>query len=122
MANLFVDQFVRMELKFTGKSFPEYDYGYVHAQYKDHIMNFPCEQKMVSWTFQTGCIQEKKVNLTRCKYTDEVRLRLGVDFVTPAVDGVEQPQEGRGFKPLVYSGKTLLSMMDFENKVLNEIA
>ena len=42
---------------------------------------------------------------------------MGVDFATPVIDGVEQPQEGRRCKPFVYSGKTLLIMMYFEKKV-----
>ena len=42
--------------------------------------------------------------------------------VTPVIDGVEQPQEGRRCKPFVYSVNTLLSMTDFKKKVQNEIA
>ena len=42
--------------------------------------------------------------------------------MTTFIDGVEQPQEGRRCKILFYSGKTLLSMTDFENKVQNKIA
>ena len=37
----------------------------------------------------------EKVTLKKCKYIDEVHLCLGVVDVTPVVDGVEQPQEGR---------------------------
>ena len=42
--------------------------------------------------------------------------------MTPVIDGVEQTQEGIRCKPFVYSGNTLLSMTDSENKVQNEIA
>ena len=47
---------------------------------------------------------------------------LGVADVTPLIDGVEQPQEGRRCKPFIYSGKALLSMTDFEKKVQYKIA
>ena len=60
--------------------------------------------------------------MTRCKYTDEVHLCLGVNVVTPIIDGVEQPQGGGRYKPFVYSVKTCLSMADSEKKVQNETA
>ena len=69
-----------------------------------------------------GTYSREKITLVKFKYTDKVRLCLGVAVVTPVIDGVGQPQEGRRCKPFIYSGKKLLSVMDFENKVQNEIA
>ena len=42
--------------------------------------------------------------------------------MTPVNDGVDKPQEGRRYKPFIYSVNTLLSMMDFKKKFQNEIA
>ena len=60
--------------------------------------------------------------MTKYKYTDEVRLCLGVAIVAPVADGVEQPKEVRRCKPFVYSGKTLLIMTELEKKIQNETA
>ena len=76
---------------------------------------------MGSWTFQRVRIQDKS-SYEKIKYTDKVCLCLGVSVVTPVIDGVEHFQEGRRCKPFVYSGKMLLSMTDFENRVQNEIS
>ena len=64
----------------------------------------------------------EKVTLKKCKYIDEVRMSLGVADVTPVIDGVEQPQEGRMCKPFVYSRKKLLSMTDFKKQFQKKIA
>ena len=68
-----------------------------------------------------GTYSRGKVTLTNCMYTDEVRMCFGVAFVTPIIDVVEQPQEVRSCKHFFYSGNILLSMMDFNKKVQNEI-
>ena len=39
-----------------------------------------------------GTYSREKVTLTKCKYTDKVRLCLGVSIVTPTIDDAEQPQ------------------------------
>ena len=97
------------------------DDGYVRTPYKDHIMKLP-RNVNGKLDISNGTYSREKVNLMKCKYTDEVRLCLGVSVVTPIICGVEQPQEGRRCKPFIYSGKTLLSMTDFEKKVQCEIA
>ena len=66
-----------------------------------------------------GTYSKEKVTLKKCKYRDEVSLCLCVAVMNPIIDGVEQPQEGRRCKTFVYSGKTLLSMTEFEKKVQN---
>ena len=100
---------------------PGYDDGYLHTTYKDHTTKFPRDinEKLVVYN---GTYSREKNTLVKFKYTDKVRLCLGVAVVTPVIDGVEQPQEGRRWKPFIYSGKTLLSMMEFEKKVQNKIA
>ena len=54
-------------------------------------MNFSCDD---TWKLDVsnGKYSRVKVTLTKCKYTEKVRLCLGVDVVTPGIDGVEQPQ------------------------------
>ena len=39
-----------------------------------------------------GAYSKEKVTLTKCKHTDKVPLCLGVSFITPIINGVEQPQ------------------------------
>ena len=68
-----------------------------------------------------GRIEEKNT-LVKFKYTDKFRLCLGAAVVTPVIGGVEKTQEVRRCKTFIYSGKTLLSMMEFEKKVQNKIA
>ena len=42
-----------------------------------------------------GTYLREKSTFTKCKYTYEVCMCLGVAVVTNVIDGVEQPQEGR---------------------------
>ena len=90
---LFVDQFVKWD-EFHRKVIPRYDDGYICTLYKDHIMKFP-HNNNGKLDVSNGTYSREKVTFTRCKYTDEVRLCLGVSSVTPVIDVVEQPQEGR---------------------------
>ena len=120
LTNLFVDQFVTWD-EFHRKVIPGSDDGYVHTPYKDNIMNFSRDDNG-KLDISNSTYSIEKVTLTKCKYTDKFRLCLGVDVVTPVIDGVEQPQEGRRCKTFVYPGKTLLIMIDFDKKVQNKIA
>ena len=90
LTNLFVDKFVTWD-KVHRKSIPVSGDGYVSTPYKDHIMKFPFNK---NWKLDVsnGTYSREKVTLKRCKYTDEVRLCLGVYVMTPVIDGVEQPQ------------------------------
>ena len=56
--NLFVDQFFTWDAV-NRKVINGSDDNYAKTPYKDHIMK-PPHEKMGSWTFQTGLIQEKK--------------------------------------------------------------
>ena len=47
-----------------------------------------------------------------CKYTDEIRLSLGVAVVTRRGSSVV---EGRRCKPFIYSSKMLISIRDLKN-------
>ena len=71
-----------------------YDAVYVRPQHKDHIMKFRCDNNG-KLDISNRMYSREKVTLTKCKYTEKVRLCLGVSVVTPIIDGVEQPQEGR---------------------------
>ena len=108
MNNSFVDQFVTCDEVYK-KVIPGYDDVYVRTLYKDHIMNLPREDNG-KLDVSNGTYPREKVTLTKCNYTKKVRLSLGAAVVNPIIDGVEQPQEGRGCKTFVYSGKTLLKM------------
>ena len=57
-------------------------------------MKFP-QDKNGKLDVSDGPYSREKVTLTKCKYTDEVRLCLGVAVVYTAIDGDEQSQEGR---------------------------
>ena len=120
MTNLFVDQFVKLD-EVHRKIIPGSDDGYKQTLYKDHIMKLP-RDKNGKLGVSNGAYSREKLTLTKCKYTYEFHMCLGVAFVTHIIDGVEQPQEGRRCKPFVYLGKTLFSMTDFEKKVQSEIA
>ena len=117
---LFVDKFFTWD-EVHRKVIPVSDDGHVRTHYKDHIMKFPRDNNG-GLDVSNVMYSREKVTLTKCKYTDEVRLCLSVAVVNPIIDGVEQPQEGRRCKPFIYSGKILLSMMDHGKKFQNEIA
>ena len=93
LTNLFVDKFVTW-YEVHRKIIPGSDDGYICTMYKDHIMNFPRDNNG-KLDVSNGTYSREKVTFTKCKYTDEVRLCLGVSSVTPVIDVVEQPQEGR---------------------------
>ena len=58
----------------------------------------------------------------RCKYTDEVRLCIGVAVITPiGPNGESIEREGRRVQPFDYSRSVLLSVSDFEKKIKVEI-
>ena len=58
----------------------------------------------------------------RCKYTDEVRLCIGVAVITPiGPNGESIEREGRRIQPFDYSRSVLLSVSDFEKKIKVEI-
>ena len=57
-------------------------------------MKFPCDING-KLDVSNGTYSRAKVTLTKCNYTDEFGLCFGVTVVTPDIDGVEQPQEGR---------------------------
>ena len=118
--SLFVDQFVTWG-EVHRKVMPGSDDGYVRILSKYHIMKFPRDVNG-KLDVLTEMYSREKVTLTKCKYTHEFHLCLGAAFVTPVIDGVEQPQEVRRCKPFVCSVKTLLSMPDLEKKVQCEFA
>ena len=120
MTNLFVGQFFTWD-EVHRKVIPRSDHCYLRTPYKYHIIKFPLYDN-AKLDVSNGTYSREKVTLTKCKYTNEFRLCLGVSVVTPGIDGVEQPQEVRRCKPFVYSGKTLLIMTDLEKKVQNEFA
>ena len=93
MNNLFVDQFVTWD-EIHRKVIPVSDDGYIPNPYKNNIMKFP-RNNNGKLDVSDGTYSRDKVTLTKCKYTEEVRLCLGASFVTPVIDGVEQPQESR---------------------------
>ena len=119
LTSLSVDQFVTWD-EVHKKVMPGSDDGYVKSPYKDHILKFPRDANG-KIDLLNGSYSKEKVTVMKCKYMDEVRLCLGVAVVTPVIDSVEQPMEGRRCKPFVYSGQTLLSLTDYDKKVQNEI-
>ena len=104
LTRLIVDQFVTWD-EVCRKVIAGFDDGYVRNPYKDHIMKFP-RNNNGKLEVSNGAHSIEKLTLTKCNYTDEICLCLSVDVVTPVIDGVEQPQEGRRCKPFVYSVKT----------------
>ena len=86
MNNLFVDQFVtwdEVHMKIIHRS----DYVYLRNRYKYHIMKFPLKNNG-KFDVLNRKYSREKVTLTKCKYTDEVRLCLNVSDVTPIIDGI----------------------------------
>lgn len=58
----------------------------------------------------------------RCKYSEEVRLCIGVAVVTPlGPNGEPMDRIGKRLEPFDYSRTTLLSISDFKKKVNEEI-
>ena len=90
LTNLFVDQFVTCN-EVHRKIIPGYDDSYVCTPYRDHIMKLLHDDNG-KLDVSNGTYLREKVTLTKCKYTDESHLCLGVAVVTPIIDGVEKPQ------------------------------
>ena len=114
MTHYFVDQFLTWD-EVHRKFIPVSGDGCVHTPYKYNIMKFPYNQNG-KLEISNGTNSIEKVTLTKCNYTDEVRICLGVAVVTPVIDSDETFQEVRSCKPFVSLGKTLLSMTEFEKK------
>ena len=92
MTNLFVDHFVTW-YEVHRRFIPGSDDGYVHTLYKDLIMNLPSDDNG-KFDVSNGRYSIEKVTFIKFKYTDKVRLCLGVAIVTTGIDDVEKPQEG----------------------------
>ena len=68
-----------------------------------------------------GEYSKKKIQILNCKYEKECRFGLGCAMVTPKTfDGEYLPPKGRRCEPYDYSGKLLLSLTDYENKMSAE--
>ena len=87
LTNLFVHQFVTWD-KIYMKVIPRPYDGYECTTYKDHIMKFRHEVKE-ELDVSNVTYSREKVNLTKCKYIDHIRLCLGASVVTPSIDGVD---------------------------------
>ena len=121
LTNLFVDQFVTWD-EVHRKVIPGSDYVYVRNQYKDHIMKF---QRKNNGKFDVlnRTYSREKVTLTKCKYTDEVLLCLGVFLMRlPSLMVFNNLDKSECAKRFVYSRDKLISMTDFDNKFQNNIA
>ena len=69
-----------------------------------------------------GQYSETKASFVKCKYMDEVRFCFGVGTAIPLdTDGNEMPREGRRAQPYNYTGKTLLTIPDYEKRIQDEI-
>jgi predicted flap endonuclease-1-like 5' DNA nuclease len=90
---------------------------------KKYILLFPRDENG-RLDLENGSYNDnKKIKLTQCKYTEEVRMMHGVAMVTPIGDNGEHlPMEGRRCKPFDYTGKTLLTIPDFNKRIKDEIA
>lgn len=114
------DQFVTWD-ETHKKVQPGTDYDGIVSDEKDFIWRFPRDEDG-KIDLEHGLYSEEPVCQTKCKYTDEVRLCLGVAVVTPKdKNGNHLPREGRRCKPFSYTGKTLLSIPDYECKIKNEM-
>ena len=71
---------------------------------------------------KNGKYSEKEISVLRTKYTEEIRLCLGVAVVTPLnADGTPGEICPKRLPPFVYSGKLLLTINDYQRKVNEEI-
>ena len=86
LTNLFVDQFVTWD-EIHRKVVPGSDDVYVRFQYQYQIMKFPYKNNG-KLDVLNRMFSREKVSLTKCKYTDEVLLCLGVDDRSSITDGV----------------------------------
>ena len=119
LSSISEDQFVTWD-EVHKKVQPGSDKGTLKSTVKDTVYKFP-RDNFGKVDLVNGTYSDEPVSSMKCKYTDEIRLSLGVAVVTPVVDGVEQPKEGRRCTPFVYSGKTLLSIPDYDKKIASEI-
>ena len=78
---------------------------------KDYVLKFR-RNTNGKLDLKHGTYSSETLSQTRCKFTEEVRLCLGAGCVTPVVDGAEQKTVGVRCNPFVYSGKTLLLILD----------
>ena len=93
LTSLFVNQFFTWDELYR-KFLPGSDDGFVRTRYMYQIMKFP-RQNNGELDVSNKTYSREKVTLKNWRYTDEVRLCLGVSVMTPVIDCVEQPQEGR---------------------------
>lgn len=70
-----------------------------------------------------GKFSDEECSIMRTKFSDEIRLSIGVGVVTPINPDTRMPmeQEGRRCKPFVYTGKSILSIKEYKKRVNNEI-
>ena len=86
------------------------DEGSLPVTNNDSIMKFPRDQNG-KLDIDNGAYSKVEVTKMNCKYTDEIRLSLGVAVVTRRGSSVV---EGRRCKPFIYSSKMLISIRDLE--------